>query len=238
MTRLFIADIHANLPAFEAVLEAAGHVDEVVFLGDVIGCGPYPAECVHLLMSLSPCAIAGNHDLAILRQPAHEAAAAPAGDWDAWSRCQLSEAHAGYLAALPLELNTVSCGETVRLIHKTDAPYYLHPAMPDRLLAEYFRCIPGGTVYCGHSHRLISRVVDGRRLVCLPPVGQPRNGDPRAGYALEIDGVLEFHFVAYDVETVITDLARVGLPDAYRQRWECFLRRGCDPEWSREYRPE
>ncbi|MBU0606911.1 MAG: metallophosphoesterase family protein, partial [Armatimonadetes bacterium] len=66
MKRLWIADVHANLPAFVAVLADAGAVDEVIFLGDVVGYGPHPAECVDLLARLQPQAVLGNHDAAVL----------------------------------------------------------------------------------------------------------------------------------------------------------------------------
>ena len=69
MKRLIIADIHSNLPALEAVLESSPPVDEIVFLGDIIGYGPHPRECVDVLMSLKARAILGNHDRNILINP-------------------------------------------------------------------------------------------------------------------------------------------------------------------------
>ena len=66
MKRLLLADIHATLPAFEAVLAAAEDVDEIVCLGDVVGYGPHPAACVELLMSLGAKSVVGNHDLEVV----------------------------------------------------------------------------------------------------------------------------------------------------------------------------
>ncbi len=62
---------------------------------------------------------------------------------------------------------------------------------------------------------------------------QASDGDPRAGYAVEEDGVLTHHAVGYDVDRVIRDLARVPLPAAFVTRWSAFLRTGHDREWSR-----
>ena len=107
--------------------------------------------------------------------------------------------------------------------------------MPDELLAEQFRDVPGKVIYFGHSHRLIDRVVHGRRFVCFRTVGQARDGDPRAGYAIEREGVLEHRAIAYDVERVVHDLPKIGLPEPFLARWIEFLRTGFDPEWSREY---
>ncbi len=219
MTRLWLADVHANLPAFEAVLEDAGEVDEVVFLGDVVGYGPHPAACVERLMSLGARAVLGNHDTAVLAW--RERAAAPAAplNWDQWTLGQLGLAYVAYLAALPETLSLSACGLSTVARHQLPGAPYLHPAMPDDVL---------GTHMAG----------SGRRLICLPAVGQPRNGDPRAGYALEHGGGLTFHFVAYDVARVLVDLERIGLPEAFLQRWTNFVRTGFDVEWSREYQPE
>ena len=107
--------------------------------------------------------------------------------------------------------------------------------MQDELLAEPFRDVPGKIIYFAHSHRWIDRVVHGRRLVCFRAVGQPRDGDPRAGYAIERAGILEHKAVAYDVECVVRDLSKIGLPEPFLARWIQFLRTGFDPEWSREY---
>ncbi|MFH1566520.1 MAG: metallophosphoesterase family protein [Gemmatimonadota bacterium] len=236
MRRLFLADVHANLPAFEAVLEQAGPADEVYFLGDVVGCGPHPSACVDLLDSLGARALCGNHDAAVLA--AAGAAGYPrAGDWDHWTCAQLRPDQRRYLASLASRLTVWSCGRQATLIHRSAAAHYLHPDMADDLVAAYFDGVPGEAVYCGHSHRLLDRTLEGRRLVCLPPVGQPRNRDPRAGYAVEEDGRLRFGFVEYEVERVVGDLGRIGLPAAYRRRWESFLRQAWDPEWSREYVP-
>lgn len=237
MRRLFLCDVHANLPAFEAVLEHAGPVDETFFLGDVVGCGPRPAECVDLLRSLGARAIGGNHDLAVLASARADGFPCT-GNWDHWSLGQLDEARRQYLAALPAVMEVRSCGRATCLIHRSQAPHYLHPDMPDDLVDAYFRDVPGEAVYCGHSHRSMDRVIDGRRLVCLPPVGQPRNRDSRAGYAVEEGGQLRFGFAEYDVERVVGDLARTGLADAFRARWEQFLRTAWDAEWSREYTPQ
>ena len=237
MTRLFLADVHANLPAFTAVLDDADPADEVFFLGDIIGCGPHPAACVDLLRDLNAQAIVGNHDLAILARSASTTPLIPPVDWDEWTRRQLSPAQLDYLSSLPLGMSAASCGQNVNMIHRSTADFYLHPAMPDHLLDTYFRDVPGDVVYCAHSHRLINRIVRGRRLVCLPSIGQPRNGDPRAGYAIEKDDRLQFRFVEYDVESTAAALRKIGLPTPFLTRWECFLRTACDPEWSREYLP-
>jgi len=236
MKRLLIADIHANLPAFEAVLRDAGSVDEIVFLGDVVGYGPHPSECVDLLQHIGARAILGNHDLDILSDPTLGPPGFDAHSiWRHWSYLELTSSQRNYLASLPGGITIASDEQRVEVIHNTPSKRYLHPAMPDELLAEQFRDVPGKIIYFGHSHSLIDRVVHGRRLVCLRAVGQARDGDPRAGYAIEREGILEHRSVAYDVACVVRDLSKIGLPEPFLARWIEFLRTGFDPEWSREY---
>ena len=235
MKRLWIADVHANLPAFEAVLRDATPVDEVVFLGDIVGYGPHPSACVDLLKQLDAKAVLGNHDASVLAAGGRSAQQSGPVNWDEWTFDRLSDSQRSYLAGLPGERTVVSRGTEIKAMHHPPGAPYLHPAMPDAVLANHLQSVRRPIVFCGHSHRGIDRTVDGRRLVCIPPVGQPRNGDPRAGYALERDGNLAFNFVTYDIESVITDIGRIGLAGEFCQRWINFLRTGSDPKWSREY---
>ena len=238
MKRLWLADVHANLPAFEAVLADAGHVDEVIFLGDIVGFGPHPAACVERLMGLDALAVQGNHDAAVLAQRGHPPAPGEPLNWDQWTLRQLDEAQLSYLQALPEALAISSCGEPATALHQLPGAPYLHPAMPDAVLASHVRDLPQSLTLCGHSHRALDRTIAGRRLICLPSIGQPRNSDPRAGYALEQDGRVTFHTVAYDVERVAADVAQIGLPEPFCGRWINFVRTASDPDWSREYQPD
>lgn len=235
MKRLWIADVHANLPAFEAVLDDVGGVDEIVFLGDIVGFGPYPSECLDLLQRLQPRAVLGNHDATILAMRGRPAAPSRPVVWDEWTCRQLSDSQCAYLAGFPDELQVVSAGMDIKAIHHPRGIPYLHPAMPDNVLANHFRDVAGPAVFCGHSHRPIDRTVAGRRFVCIPAVGQPRNGDARAGYAVEQNGVLHFRFVAYDIERVVIAVRKIGLAEGFCLRWCRFLRTAFDVEWSREY---
>lgn len=236
MRRLFIADVHANLPAFDRVLEHAGDVDEIVFLGDIVGFGPHPGECVDRLRKLRAQAINGNHDLEVLAASRAPAESEIPVNWLHWTRQQLTEAHLAYLAGLPTERFISTAAGEIHAIHHPPGAPYLHPAMPDAMLARHCRSTSGQFVVFGHSHRLIDRVIDGRRLVCIPPVGQPRDGDPRAGYALQTERQLSFHRVEYDMESVAADVHDIGLDAEFTARWIAFLRTGFDEEWSRPYR--
>ncbi len=233
---LWFADVHANLPAFEAVLSHAGVCDELFFLGDIVGYGPHPSACVDLLRQTGATAIQGNHDASVLAVSRRKGPRAQPVVWDEWTYDQLGAPQTAYLASMPSELNAVCCGMPARALHHPTGAPYLHPAMADPVLAQYVDPDPGTVIICGHSHRKIDRTIGGGRFVCLPSVGQPRDGDPRAGYAVEEDGVLSFHFVEYDLEPVVSAIKKIGLDDGFRRRWIQFLRTGRDEEWSRDYK--
>jgi len=237
MRRLWISDVHANLPAFEAVLADAGEVDEIVFLGDIVGYGPHPSACVDLLKTLEAKVIRGNHDASTLaiRTRSTPRRTHPV-DWDEWTYDHLNDSQLSYLAGLPSELTVNLGGAEAKAIHHPPGAPYLDASMPDELLARHFQTVPSPVVLCGHSHRPLDRTIRGRRYIVIPAVGQPRNRDPRAGYAVECGGHLEFRFVEYDTDGYARDVENVGLAETFCQRWIRFIRTGYDTEWSREYR--
>ena len=237
MTRLWIADVHANLAAFEAVLADAGTAEEMVYLGDIVGFGPRPAECVELLMHLDARAVRGNHDASMLAIRKLGERHANPRDWDEWTFNQLSVAHLVFLEAFPAALEVDFCRVPAMVTHHPAGAPYLHPDMPDAVYSGFLEKARRPTLICGHSHREIDRMVNGRRYVCIPSIGQPRNGDPRAGYAIECDGAIEFRYVAYDVERTVRETAAIGLDEQFLERWLKFLRTGHDGEWSRDYVP-
>lgn len=237
MRRLWIADVHANCPAFEAVIADAGQCDEILFLGDIVGYGPHPSACVNLLQKIGARVVRGNHDSAVLAIGQRSGRRTDFVDWNEWTYDQLDPLQRSYVTAMPPEFITDCCGKHAKGMHHPAGAPYLHPDMPDSVLGQYVRPVAGTVLLCGHSHRKIDRVIGEGRFVCLPAVGQPRNGDPRAGYAIEERGRLDFKFVEYDVERTADDTAKIGLPDYFLGRWLQFLRTGKDAEWSRDYRP-
>ena len=242
MRRLILTDVHAVLPALEAVIKDAGSVDEVVFLGDLVAFGPHPADCVDLMASLDPIGVRGNHDQAVLDANTIEISANSAASliWDRWTYDQLSNAHRDFLANLPESQVIQSEGSPVRLTHFLPAADggYLHPDMPDEIFAARLAKFSEPTVYTGHNHRVIDRSVGGKRLVCFKAVGQAGDRDPVAGYAIEMDGLLEHRIVPLDIERVIQDIQALNLPEPFTTRWTNFVRSGYDPVWSRLYAPK
>lgn len=227
-----LADIHSNLEALQAVLEdikGRGGAEEMWCLGDVVGYGPDPRECIKLLRQHEHLCVAGNHDWAAIGKmdTSHfnpEAAAACH-----WTAEQLTPGDRDYLSNLPLTLQR----NEFTLVHGSPRePIWEYLVTPESARAnfDYFE-----TRFCliGHSHSPLLIVLknDDCRLSRLPhqlllkehnrrlivncgSVGQPRDGDPRASYAL-LDTTQEelLHFrVDYDIAATQAKMLDNGLP--------------------------
>jgi diadenosine tetraphosphatase ApaH/serine/threonine PP2A family protein phosphatase len=232
MRRLILSDIHSNLIALEAVLEDAPSELPVWCLGDIVGYGPRPNECIQRLRSLDLVAcVVGNHDWAVMGKVDVRDFNLDAQRSVIWTQRQLSPANLDYLEHLPLSLEE----DEFTLVHGSPREpiweYILYPPIARRNL-EYLH-----TPHClvGHTHVPVAfrfcegdqileteHLVEGRplsleegRLIINPgSVGQPRDGDARASYAI-LDteaGTLACHRVAYDIAEVQRRMEEVGLP--------------------------
>ena len=205
MRYLLISDIHANLAAFESVLEdAAGLYDKVWCLGDMVGYGPDPNECVELLLTLDHECIAGNHDWAVLGKLDIDDFNPDARFASLWTREQLTDKVRDYLNNLDTGLIRE---ELYTLVHGSPRhpiwEYILSPTIAQPNFKQF------NTPYCfvGHTHSpiifqealkpetlcepLMAEFNNGpmllgeRRLIINPgSVGQPRDGDARAAYGI------------------------------------------------------
>jgi len=205
-----ISDIHGNLPALETVLDDMPPVDEIVCVGDVVGYNPWPGECVERVREVATVTVQGNHDRTV-RTPERYRANQMAKAGLEYARDVLSEDQLAWLDELP---RTVTVGDDqVLVVHD-------HPEVQDRYvmphefssLWSYLEDHDG--LALGHTHVQHSETDDGHLLVNPGSVGQPRDGDPRAAYAvLDTDAVaVELHRVKYDIDRVIERVEAVGLP--------------------------
>lgn len=227
MRRLIFTDVHASLPALTAVLNDAGHWDEALFLGDIVGFGPHPAECAALLREIAPLRILGNHDRDCCT-------GRPKSLWDAWTYDRLSDDMRGWILDCP-ETLSLPFGE-LRVFCSHRAPSavgYLRPTVSAEEMAAAFGGTDADLFLCGHYHHGIERILHGKRYAAIRAVGQMRDRDPQAGYTIEEDGILTHHRVPYDIERVIRDLDAIGLENSFKARWAQFIRTAYDPEWSR-----
>ena len=239
MTRiLVISDIHANLTALEAVLADAGEVDETWCLGDLVGYGPDPNECIHRIRSLPKLTcLMGNHDTAAIGNLALVSFNHDARRSLVWHKETVTKKNLTFLTGLPSDV--VVCGK-VSLAHGSPRDpiwEYVMNALTARINLGFF-----STPWCfiGHSHMQVVFQQCARRdsvdIVVLPPgegyelterailnpgsVGQPRDHNPRAAYALFYPEkkIWEPRRVEYDIQAVKTRILEAGLPPRHAER--------------------
>ncbi len=239
MLHAVVSDIHGNLEALEAVLaDIAQHQPaSMVCLGDFVGYGASPNECIDRLRPMIEHAVVGNHDLAAigkLRLTYFNSNAAAAA---LWTETALTPDNRAYLAALPY---SVRWRDTL-LVHASPAEpenwhYVLSPveARAEMDAFEEAVCFIGHSHYPGvfdrHEDRVRYtraaeiRIEKGHRyLVNVASVGQPRDGDPRAGYLLydDLERVLRHVRLEYDLAGAMKRIIDAGLPRflAERLQW-------------------
>jgi putative phosphoesterase len=209
-----LSDVHGNRVALEAVLAAMPDVDAMVCAGDIVGYNPFPRACIDAVRDREIPTVMGNHDRAVAHGTAFAFnSAASAGV--RYARETLEEAAIEWLRTLPDE--RLLFDERVRVVHG-------HPDDPDRYTyPPDFR--PGllGTeqaLVMGHTHVQHHEVYDEGIVMNPGSVGQPRDGDPRAAYAiLDLDEeTVSEHRVDYDIERVQRAIEAAGLPDSLADR--------------------
>lgn len=207
-----ISDVHANLPALEAVLDDMPPVDEIICAGDIVGYNPWPRECLERIRARSSLVVQGNHDRNFETPQRYE--------HNEMARAGLEHAHheltdeqRKWLAELPKRVDLPN-GE-YRLVHSHPDPEklgsYVRPAQFPTMrpyLDEY------DGIILGHTHVQHAATIDDRLIVNPGSVGQPRDGDERAAYAVlhTADNDVELRRVDYDIDRVISRVEECGLP--------------------------
>jgi phosphoesterase, MJ0936 family len=211
-----VSDVHGNRVALDAVLAAMPDVDLLVNAGDVVGYNPWPAECLATVRDRGVPTVMGNHDRATVSDgPVRFNAMANAGV--EYARERLDDEATAWLAELP-DRRTVADGR-VRIVHG-------HPDNPDRYTypREFSPRMLGDEdlLVTGHTHVQGSRTFDGGVVMNPGSVGQPRDGDPRAAFAVvDLDAdppAVDERRVEYDVERVVEAVEAAGLPRRIGER--------------------
>jgi len=209
-----ISDIHANLLALEAVLEDLPAVDALICAGDVVGYNPWPAECVERMIELEVPTVMGNHDRKLVTGSNFIGNQMASAGID-HARERISGEHLDWLESLPDERRMFD-GQ-VQLVHghPADPDHYTYPEEfgPDLLDAA-------PVLILGHTH-LQGAEQTAAGLVLNPgSVGQPRDGDPRAAYAVLnlADTSVQLQRVPYDIAAVRDAIAETDLPARTGQR--------------------
>jgi putative phosphoesterase len=232
-----LGDVHANLPALDAVLAHAKKrgVDQIWNIGDFVGYGATPDEVVKRLRKEGAISIIGNYDLKVLKFPRKNAKWRRTKihqKWWAfkWAYENLSKKSLQYLRTLPKELWLYTSGKHVLLTHGSPASNQEHLTSdtPDARLRELTAIAAlqwdnkvADVIVCGHSHREFDRLVSNTWFINTGSVGRPDDGDPRACYAvLQIDGntIHVDHFrLEYDLTAAVAAIHDRGLPEAFAQ---------------------
>ena len=236
MRYVVISDIHSNFSALQTVLIDAQPFDAILCLGDVVGYGPNPNECVECLQDFPLTCIVGNHDwgaigradLLIFNNDARQALY--------WTQQELSAENRSFLSELPATLQM----DDILLAHGSPREPIWEYLVDARSAGEVFAAFDFQIAMVGHTHLPLAlewvdglhqaRVLlpdwdmplslNGRRLILNPgSVGQPRDGDPRASYAIldveqttPVKASWEFRRVPYAVEITQERMRARGLP--------------------------
>jgi predicted phosphodiesterase len=236
-----VSDIHANLHAFEAVLAAVEKegVDAVWCLGDLVGYGPQPSRCCELAAVHADICLVGNHDLAVLGRVDLADFSPEAAYAARWTADVLSPEGRAYLEAL--EPSAILSRAALYHASPRD-PVWEYILTDDAALAA-LELSPRSLVLVGHSHAALAvelasngellgglapagteaSLAEGtRRLLNPGSVGQPRDGDPRAGWLLlDFEGRrASFRRNAYAVARTQTEIVEAGLPAGLAARLE------------------
>lgn len=236
MRILVISDIHANLNALEAVLEDAGSFDAVWCLGDLVGYGPDPEECVNRIRHLpNLVCLLGNHDAAVIGSLDQEAFNHEANLAVNWTRKQLSDSSLEYLRNLNPRVETMG----VTLSHGSPRNPIWEYLLDLNTVTANFSFFSTKLCLVGHTHIPIMYIYNGNgtvewsvpqsdavtpisgRVILNPgSVGQPRDRDPRAAYAMfnPEDLTWQARRVAYDIDSVAHRIIAAGLPVRHATR--------------------
>ena len=246
MRYALISDIHANLPALDAVLADIGGRADVAgtyHLGDLVGYAPWPNETVARLRANGIVGISGNYDSTVAtdykhcgcryEDPRQEALSHLSYDW---TRRNVSAETKRHLGDLPFRMDLKplgghTSGPTVVLVHGTPTlnTLYWEQERPDSFcltMAQHAGAKAGDVICFGHTHKPWHRVVDGIVFVNTGSVGRPKDGDWRAGYVLldvgEGKARVEVVRVEYDVERAARGILESDLPPDFAD----YLRTG------------
>ena len=233
MRYAIIADIHANLAAFAAVLEdieRRGGVDETWCLGDVVGYGPDPRQCIELLRQQNHICVAGNHDWAAIGKLSTSDFNPDAAAACQWTATQLKPSDKVYLDSLPTSVQKNS----FTIVHGSPREPIWEYLLSTSAARENFAYFKSQFCLVGHSHvplvfeeteagactfnqlspNIKLMLGKNRRIINPGGVGQPRDGDPRASYAIyNSDASSITHYrIPYDIDAAQAKMMECGLP--------------------------
>ena len=227
-------DIHGNLPALEASLAAidAIGVDELYCGGDLVGYGPHPNQVCALIEERGIPTIYGNYDYAIARE-LDDCGCAYVTQHDrelgqqsvAWTLAHTDQRSKEFMRGLPFDLHFELGSQHVHLVHGSPRKVneYLFEDKPASLYERLAAAEDDQVLVFGHTHKPWINTFGGVLFVNCGSVGKPKDGDPRAAFAIleaEDQGSVRASIerVPYDAEAVAREVATAGLPGEYAEK--------------------
>lgn len=234
-----LGDIHSNLSALETTLKQfeAESVDHIISVGDVVGYGAAPSECIALVRSIGATVVKGNHDAACVDEVDIAYFNKYARAAVTWTKAQLSTEELNWLASLPLVKHLEHCSVAHGTLHKPELFNYVQSTTDaDPSLDEMHLPV----CFVGHTHVPVSliRLTDdptrtaytfdstidlsesSRALINVGSVGQPRDEEPRAAYAIfdSDKSTVSINRVEYDIDVEAQRIRAAGLPPMLADR--------------------
>ncbi len=210
-----IADVHSNAVALKSVLSALRgfSVERILHAGDIVGYNPYPDETIELFKKNNIISIAGNHDRALVTgdtsgfNPYAKAALE-------WTRKAVLPDNSGYIKGLKNIESIIIDEKRIVLVHGSpfDIDEYVYP---EKVIPELLSAANADILVLGHTHIQFKKEYPEGIIVNPGSVGQPRDGNPRAAFAVldTESGKIELERAAYDIEKVIEDMLAAHLPE-------------------------
>jgi len=233
-----ISDIHGNLEALLAVLECIKsykkNIDKIICLGDIVGYGADPDECIRITREASDVILAGNHDFAVCEQTSIENFNDYARTAVLWSRDALNDEEINFLKGLPLKYREKGTDFVHSSLHRPESWRYLSGTFDTQI---DFQIMEQKVLFVGHTHvpvifenagtkvkRLnspeLSLNPDKKYIINPGSVGQPRDRDPRASFAIfDLEKkIVEIIHVEYDIKEAQRKILDAGLPEVLATR--------------------
>jgi predicted phosphodiesterase len=223
-----ISDIHGNSEALQSVFERIDDlgISTVYCLGDIVGYGAGPNECVELLRSRNIPCIAGNHDKAVIGELSIDDFSSIAKEGVLWTRTVLTDENKAFLAGLPYQIEE----HNILFVHSSpDHPEKFRYLLSLGHALESFGHLSVPLCFIGHTHRPALFCEDGHSLTVSPEkkfivnvgsVGQPRDGDRRGCFIIfDTDRYsIDYERVEYNIESTRKKILDAGLPQKLADR--------------------
>jgi len=223
-----LSDIHGNLQALQSVFSTIDLMDirEIICLGDIVGYGANPNECIELIQSRKIPSVVGNHDKAVIGEIPIENFSEAARRGVLWTQSVISPANKNFLASLNFSIKEY---DTLFVHGSPDSPENFRYLFDQEDAAESFHAFTEQICYIGHTHRpeifcedgiTDQLMLDKRYIVNVGSVGQPRDGDRRSCFVVYDTEQFTANFirVEYDIEKARTNILEAGLPQKLADR--------------------